>query len=228
VRLGTLPWFGTFREGYYKNLNDMAEIKIEKKPVWPWVLAALLVIGVIVFFLVRDDGTGGNGMAAPPQDRDRTERTDDRTARDDDRREDRAQVREVNEYVTYVSEDRQMGLDHEYTSGALERLEAAVKAKADQLNYEIQADLDRIDDHVGHITDDPMETTHANHIRSAADALSTAMRNMQRQHYPALDRQAQQVEQAAANIDPNTLTLDQRDAVKGFFDRSAELLRNMN
>jgi hypothetical protein len=207
----------------------MAEIKIEKKPVWPWVLVALLVIGVIIFFLVRDDGAG-NGMATPPPERDRMERANDRPERQETpERRDRAQVNEVQDYVTFVADDeRSMGLDHEYTSGAMERLREAVKAKADQLDHDIQADLGRIDDDVDHITDDPYETTHANHIRSAADALSTAMRNMQQEHYPNLDQQARQVEQAASDIDPNTLTLEQRDAVKGFFDRSAELLRNMN
>jgi hypothetical protein len=31
----------------------MAEIKIEKKkPVWPWVLVGIIVVGLIIYFLV--------------------------------------------------------------------------------------------------------------------------------------------------------------------------------
>jgi hypothetical protein len=207
----------------------MAEIKIEQKsPVWPWILVAILVIGVVAWLLMRDDGGTDDQMATEPRQEQRSDAGTATRAAEERRADGTMQTGAVQEYVSFVDNGREMGLDHEYTSAALERLQNAVRAKADQLNYDIQADLDRIDDHVGHITDDPMETTHANHIRSAADALSSAMRNMQKEHYPDLDQQARQVEQAASGIDPNTLTLDQRDAVKGFFNSSAELLRNMN
>ncbi|TDW52779.1 hypothetical protein EV144_1011472 [Flavobacterium sp. 270] len=34
----------------------MAEIKIEKKkPIWPWVLAVLLIAALIYFIFVRDN-----------------------------------------------------------------------------------------------------------------------------------------------------------------------------
>lgn len=34
----------------------MAEIKIEKKrPVWPWIVAALLIAGLVYFFVVREE-----------------------------------------------------------------------------------------------------------------------------------------------------------------------------
>jgi hypothetical protein len=204
----------------------MAEIKIEKKPMWPWVVVALLVLGVVAWLLMRNNDTSDDRMSQPP----REERRNDAAtgAATGAATEHAGRNNAVQDYVTFVDDGRNMDLDHTYTSGALERLKKAVKAKADQLDHDIKADLERIDEHVDRVTDDPQATNHANHIRDAAETLSTAMRNMQRAHYPNLDGQAQQVEQAARNIDPKTLTLDQRDAVKGFFDRSAELLRNMN
>lgn len=34
----------------------MAEIKIEKKkPTWPWVLLAVIIIAVVAFFVFQDD-----------------------------------------------------------------------------------------------------------------------------------------------------------------------------
>jgi len=34
----------------------MAEIKIEKKrPVWPWIVAALIIAVLVYFFVVRED-----------------------------------------------------------------------------------------------------------------------------------------------------------------------------
>ncbi len=204
----------------------MAEIKIEKKPpVWPWIIAALVIIGIILYFVLRDDnGETDTQDRGTTQQTDTVKRTNDRSMQTTPAR---ADGDAVTSYVQYVGDDRGMGLDHAYTSGAFTRLEAAVRAKAMQLDYDVQVDLQQIDDHTSHITDDPYETTHANHIRSAADALSSAMRNMQREHFPNLDQQAQRVETAASSIDQNTLTLDQRDAVKGFFDESANLLRSM-
>ncbi|HEX8017396.1 MAG TPA: hypothetical protein VF465_19365 [Flavobacterium sp.] len=34
----------------------MAEIKIEKKrPVWPWIVAVLLIAGLVYYVFLRDD-----------------------------------------------------------------------------------------------------------------------------------------------------------------------------
>ena len=34
----------------------MAEIKIEKKrPVWPWIVAALLIAGLVYYVFLRDE-----------------------------------------------------------------------------------------------------------------------------------------------------------------------------
>ncbi|MBZ4037503.1 hypothetical protein K6T82_22265 [Flavobacterium sp. 17A] len=36
----------------------MAEIKIEKKkPIWPWIVALLLVAAFVYYFFLRDDET---------------------------------------------------------------------------------------------------------------------------------------------------------------------------
>jgi hypothetical protein len=52
-----------------KKLLIMAEIKIEKKkPVWPWILVALVVIGLLIYFLTdnnRDDGRYDRQQVTP-------------------------------------------------------------------------------------------------------------------------------------------------------------------
>ena len=36
----------------------MAEIKIEKKkPIWPWILAVVLIAALVYFIFLKDDGT---------------------------------------------------------------------------------------------------------------------------------------------------------------------------
>lgn len=41
----------------------MAEIKIEKKkPVWPWILLGLIILGVILYFLLADNDDSMDDM----------------------------------------------------------------------------------------------------------------------------------------------------------------------
>ena len=188
----------------------MAEIKIEKKSlVWPWVLVGLLVIGALIYYFGFRNNDQPEVVQTPS---DTTELKSDAVA----------------QYIQFVSEGRTMGLDHKYTNGALSRLISAISAKAQQTGYDVKADLEKVIEHSDHITKDPFETTHANSIRSAADILANAMQNMQKAKFPNLTSQADEVRSAAMSINPDVLTLDQRDAVKSFFQKSADLLQSMN
>ena len=99
---------------------------------------------------------------------------------------------------------------------------------ADEVNYDVKADLESAKQHADSITHDPFETTHANHIRAAADIYSGSLQNMQQAKYPNLASEAAEVKTAANGINPEVLTLEQRDAVKGFLHKAASLLQKMN
>ena len=39
----------------------MAEIKIEKKrPIWPWIIALLIIAALVYFMFLRNDETGSD------------------------------------------------------------------------------------------------------------------------------------------------------------------------
>jgi len=191
----------------------MTEIKIEKKkPVWPWIL---LVLGLLVaawFFFFRND-------------KDEPVETADKTALID--------IHENNStvaaYVTFINSDtNKMSLDHSFTSEALTKLTDAVDAMATEAGYDVKVDIANAKQYADEITKDPMSTKHADKIRSAADVLSNSLQNMQQAKYPELSAEAADVKSAAAAINPETLTLDQRDTVKSFFRKAADLLSKMN
>lgn len=132
-------------------------------------------------------------------------------------------------YVTFINSDTNtMSLDHAYSSEALTKLTDAVDAMATEAGYDVKVDIAKAKQYADEITKDPMVTTHADKIRSAADVLSTSLQNMQQAKYPGLSAEAADVKSAAAAINPETLTLDQRDAVKSFFRKAADLLSKMN
>ncbi|MEO6760682.1 MAG: hypothetical protein ABIO24_14585 [Saprospiraceae bacterium] len=191
----------------------MAEIKIEKKqPVWPWILLVLGLLFAAWFFFFRND------KAEPGPTVNTTKLLE---------------VHENNNtvasYTTFIQSDiNTMSLDHAFTSEALIRLTDAVDAMAVEAGYDVKVETAKAKQYGVQITKDPLVTTHADKIRSAADALSTALQNMQQAKYPELSAEAAGVKSAAAEINPETLTLDQRDAVKSFFRKAADLLAKMN
>ncbi len=191
----------------------MTEIKIEKKKhVWPWILLVLGLLFAAWFFFFRND------KAEPVETADNTAVID---------------IPENNNivasYVTFINSDTNtMSLDHTFTSEALTKLTDAVDAMATEAGYDVKVDIAKAQQLADEITKDPIVTTHADKIRSAADVLSTSLQNMQQAKYPGLSPEAADVKSAASAINPETLTLDQRDAVKSFFRKAADLLNKMN
>jgi hypothetical protein len=59
----------------------MAELRVEKKsPVWPWILVAVLVIGVVAWLIMSNNADSTGDRNDGRTDTDRTEQRDpDRT-----------------------------------------------------------------------------------------------------------------------------------------------------
>jgi hypothetical protein len=194
----------------------MAEIIVEKrKPVWPWFLAAFVVVFFLIYFLAFQSDNN------------------EVTAGGVDTAVNLIEVKEnnntINSFVTFIrSDDNRMSLDHQFTNSALYRLIESVESIAEIVEYDIQADLEKVREYADNITVDPFVDTHADDIRRAADVLTTVLQNIQQAKYPELSSGTDNLKSAAESIDPDILTLDQRDKVKGFFAEAANLLDEMN
>ena len=191
----------------------MTEIKIaKKKPVWPWILLLFGLLAAASFLFFR------NHKIMPVETVDKKVLID---------------VHENNTivaaYVAFINADTNtMSLDHAFTNEALIKLTDAVDAMATEADFDIKVDIAKAKQYADEITRDPMSNTHADKIRSAADVLGTALQNLQQAKYPGLSNEATDVKSAAAAIIPETLTLDQRNAVKSFFRKAANLLTKMS
>jgi hypothetical protein len=78
------------------------------------------------------------------------------------------------------------------------------------------------------ITTDPFETTHADNIRKADDILADVLQNIQTANYPGLADEAAALKSASESIKPGVLALEQKNAVKDYFEKAADLLQKMN
>lgn len=202
----------------------MAEIKIEKKkPIWPWILLAAVIIAILIFIFAF------NG----DDDVDIDERQDYNQEQTYDESGDSTQYAlnntEVATYVTFIQEDPDaMGLNHDFTNEALLKLTNATIAMADEIDYDIQKDIAEVKTYADKITTDTFETTHANSIKKSAEILANIMQNIQQRAFSDLSSDAMEVQNAAKAIKADMLTLDQKTDVKNYFRESADLLEKMN
>jgi hypothetical protein len=200
----------------------MAEIKIEqKKQMWPWILAVLVIAALLLYFMVFRDN--GKNTEAVTEDDYMTQTNEPSLVG----------VSENNvtvaAFVSFVENDTtRMSLDHAYTNEALSKLTAATNAMAGEIGYDVQADLEKVKESAILITREPFETSHATNIRNAADKSTTALQNMQLAKYPWLSEEVDALKNASAAINPEALTLEQKDAVKNYFAKASDLLDKMN
>lgn len=200
----------------------MAEIKIEqKKQVWPWLLVGFVIAALLLYFLVfRDNGKNTEAV---------TKADYITNTNEPDLSGEKENNGTVAAYVNFVEiSEEKMSLDHAYTNEALLKLIEATNAKANEVGYEVQADLEKVKEYAKMISKDPFETTHADNIRKADDILTNVLQNIQKAKYPGLADEVEELKRASASINPETLTLEQKDAVKNYFAKASDLLQKMN
>lgn len=205
----------------------MAEIKIEKKkPIWPWILAALAVL--LVLFLIFSGSDDDVDIDSETMTTDTLEMDDD--TYDTDTLTSNQTSMEVNEYVTYIRQDSEarMGLQHIYTETALTRLAAAVEAKANKANVSVQQEMDRVDSVADYLNEDTYQDQHADSLRVAFQQISNAIEKIHQQSGQNNNIDVEGLKSRAEAVKPGQLTLNQKDDVRAFFDKAADLLQQMD
>jgi hypothetical protein len=200
----------------------MAEIKIEqKKKVWPWLFAGLVIAALLVYFLAfRDYGKYTEVVTGA----DKITHTKEANL---------LGVKENNDtvaaYVNFVESNKgKMSLDHAYTNEALLKLIEATNAMGNEVGYEVRSEIEKVKEYAKMILKDPFERTHADNIREADDILTKVLQNIQQAKYPGLADEVSALRRTSESIKPGVLTLDQKDAVKDYFEKAADLLQKMN
>jgi hypothetical protein len=198
----------------------MAEIKIEeKRQLWPWLLIGLVIVALLLYFQVFN-----NKDTEAETEEDFITNTNESGL---------LGVKENNgtvaTYVNFVANSNdKMSLDHEYTNEALLKLIEATDAMANEVGYEVQADIEKVREYAKMIANEPFETTHADNFRKANDILTNVLQNIQEAKYPELTNEVVALKTASESIKMGVLTLDQKEEVKNYFAKAADLLQKMN
>lgn len=216
----------------------MAEIKLERKkrPMWPWILLALLLLLLIIWAIVaamRPDeevvptvtaigetvGTldtaplAGTGTAAGlPQ--------------------------QVQNYMRTCAvaegvEPETMGREHEFSTNCLELLADSMSAVAAQRPSDpnITQQIESVRQQVSEIRQsEATSLQHSNATRRAAESAGIALSAMQQTFAGTNDQARQSVEQArnaAQQIQATQPLLEQKDALRSFFRQAGTALQNL-
>lgn len=211
----------------------MAEIEIQRKkrPVWPWILAAiaiLVVLWLVINSLNRkyDKNEHNENLIEGSND------TDAALAK---------RIAEAKKYEKYPGpigaflhfahndEIVDMNQHHHYTNQGLHQLVDAlhmVNAKkgggesvAQKLNLVI-TESDKL-------LQNPGSEMHSGVMRNSFIICTDAMAALQQKFYPGLADKVANVRQAAESMDSNKPALEQQSKIKSFFEKSADVLEAM-
>lgn len=202
----------------------MAEIKIEqKKQIWPWLLVGLIIVAVIIYFMMNRDSENVSETEVV------TEEGYNAGTNDTNLLSVKENNSTVAAFVGFVENDtNRVSLDQSYINEAFIKLTAATSAMAEEIDYDIQADLEKVNESTVLIENENFDSSSSKNIRNATDNSATALQNMQQAKYPWLAEEVEELKSASAEISAETKTLEQEDAVKNYFVKAADLLQKMN
>ena len=207
----------------------MAEIKIEKKKsIWPWILGILLLAAIIYIVVVMMDED--NELVETDETETVVDNEGTRNELSDNLDAENAtgNVTGIAAYMDYIQNNKAMGLEHEYSHNALLKLIEATDEIATDLEVDIRADLDEARANANTITKDPEKLNHADKIKNAGMIITRALRTIQQQKYSDLKSDIDGLEKEVNQINPQEKTLDQKNDVKSFFDKAADVLTKMD
>jgi hypothetical protein len=204
----------------------MAEIEIKKKtPIWPWIVGILAVLAILYFmFLYGDDDVDADDVT-----NDVEMVTDDVSNSDYETSNPFSEmaVSAISGYQMFIAKEPEMGLEHQYTHTALNKLIDATEAVANTLSVDITAELETARENSDFVTKDTYDVDHADKINNAGNIIVQALDKIQNEKFPDLDESSTELQNSVTNIQPATQTLEQKAAVKNFFEKAGDLLTNM-
>lgn len=200
----------------------MAEIKIEKKkPIWPWILALLLIALILYFLFFKETTVINEETTTNDTIVNTTEMVDEGDISDD--------LTDVAAFVAFLKNDNgNMTLDHQYSHDALMKLIDATEEISEKSGFDSKIDLDNARNFAHEISKNPDATNHADNIKKSTDIISKVLQNVQKAKFSTLNAEAEKVKMSSAAINVKELALNQKEKIKNFFNDAADLLDKMN
>lgn len=204
----------------------MADINIEKrnKPVWPWIIGVLAIIGIVWWAVESTEnlGTEGTTVVNPIV-------PGVGVSSDADLFEEASSLRRTETaFVSYIRnyENRdKIGDDPEVTGEALIKLSDALR---DLVNEDdLKAELDKIEEEGRQIKENHGLMDNADKLSSTFASAADIMVRIQQREYPNAENEVNEVSVAAQQVNTDEDLFAQRTEVASFFNEAAEAIQKM-
>lgn len=206
----------------------MVDIRVEKKkPVWPWVLAGIVLLGIVAWLLV---GNGDNEMEdLAAVDTEMNDRENENPGENRPNEEGVMGGGAVAEYITFVENEGNVGLEHEYTHQALTRLSRALDELSGRhgVDKNLEPELTKIRQQADQIMVETTSTKHSNKIRDAFTSVANVVKTIQQKSFPDKTQVSTELKNAAEKVKADKMATDQATEIKGFFDEAADALKEL-
>jgi hypothetical protein len=213
----------------------MAEIKIEKKrPVWPWVIVILIVLGIVTYFIYenQDNDEYNDDL----NDDMSTEQIDGSINQQSDSDYDlnqnyRSTFDEFSAFEESIADSTRIAVDSSYTKKAFSNLAKAVVAKADQNALQDSEAVNYLKDYTtlsANISNTPQGAETSKNFKTTSDKIVTVLEAIQTKNYPALQSQVSDLKQTNAKVD-GSMSMDKQQAdMNSFLYQCRDVLQAMN
>jgi hypothetical protein len=202
-------------------------IKRKKKPVWPWLIA-LLILGVIIWILYTQFGEEIDQQIDNVQDTSQNMKQEPEIKAEDGY-EEIAYYEEVKDFVNYIeNNETQEEVQPNYTANATVYLAQALSRLVDREHrgdQDIEEKRDALLSSVEYILNDSISSHQSFFISEAFNNAAALMTAMQKKDYPDLKPQIQNIERVAKSIEIDDLSFDYKSSVKEFFIASKVALQ---
>lgn len=203
----------------------MAEIHVERKqkPIWPWIIGLLVIIGVIWLIADGSERPMDSGTAivptAPgigiPSDADVTE-------------EEIPVIKPAIGFVTYIknNENRnKIGDDPDITGEALIKLSIALR---DLSNGEgLEEEINLVERDGKQIQQNPEYMDNPDRLSNAFASAVSVMEKIQARDFPDAQSEVNDVREASQRLSTDRDLFEQRNEVTTFFDEAADAVQKM-
>lgn len=207
----------------------MADINIEKKssnkPVWPWILGLLVLIGVIWGIAeMTDNEPERDQMAVAEEPYEQEPIATDPQA---NRLEENPQTQSFVLYINESDVKDRIAEDHQVTGEALMRLSGALEGLS-QNNGAHTQQIEEIRQTAQQIQTSAQSEQHAGMVKSAFTTAANVLGQIQQNQFPdAAESEVQDLQETSRELKVNEQLSEQKDDVEDFFEKAADAIEKM-
>ena len=214
----------------------MTEIKIvKKKPIWPWILLILIVLGIAAYFIYNnpDLDTLNNGFDDGVTNEKVMDSKSNQIGADGAYRTD-SYGGIYDEYKAFdesIRDSTRIAVDSSYTKKAFSNLTKLVVKQADKNDIEDSQALEDLRDYsvlITTISKTSSNSENFKNFKTLCDKIAAVLGNIQAKSYPSMQQEAANLKQIATKISISTPMANQQTDINDFLKKSREILKSMN